>query len=161
MIFGIYGLPSISCHLDICLCCTCQSANSVFLLRRFLTFFTFFPLFQCILITYTDTCLRPFESDMPNLERESWVPLGRGSSPLCRPASPPIFHLSPLLRTRAIQRPTLTFELLRVLIGCARCCKGDSSLSLSQFTPVLPVALLLWCCAPAPPGLSCGFLSWF
>ncbi|KAG8007944.1 Liprin-alpha-4 [Nibea albiflora] len=96
---------------------------------------------QCILITYTDTCLRPFESDMPNLERESWVPLG-GSTPLCCPASPPIFHLSLLLRTRAIQRPTLTFELLRVLIGCARCCKGDSSLSLPVY-PSAPSSLVV------------------
>ncbi|KAK5872725.1 hypothetical protein PBY51_013399 [Eleginops maclovinus] len=107
-----------------------------------------------------DTCLRPFESDMPNLEREFRVPLGKGLHPFCRPASPPIVHLSPLLRTRAIQRPTLTFELLRVLIGCARCCKGDSSLSLPVY-PSAPSSLVVVVLCSCSPGLSCGFLSWF
>lgn len=120
-----------------------------------------FVFFQCILITYTDTCLRPFESDMPNLESERpvchWG--GERSSPLCYSASPPIFHFSPLLRTRAIQRPTLTFELLRVLIGCARCCKGDSSQSLPVY-PSAPSSLVVVVLCSCSSGLSCWFLSW-
>lgn len=117
-----------------------------------------FSLFQCIHITYMDTCLRPFESDMPNLERESWVPLGRVVFPTfsCL-ASPPIVQLSPLLRTSAIQRPILAFELLRVLIGCARCCKGDSSLSLPVH-PSAPSSLVLVVSCSCSPGPGCGFL---
>lgn len=97
---------------------------------------------------------------MPNPERETCVPPGdERSSSLRSPASPPTFHLSPLLRTRAIQRPTLTFELLRVLIGCARCCKGDLSRSLPVY-PSAPSSLVVVVLCSCPSGLSCGFLSW-
>lgn len=79
-----------------------------------------------------------------------------GSTPLCCPASPPTHHLSPFLRTRAIQRPLLTFEL-RVLIGCVRCCKGDSSLSLPVY-PSAPSSLVVVVLCSCSPGLSCGVL---
>lgn len=53
-------------------------------------------LFQCILITYMDICLRPFESDMPNLERKTRVPLRGGVHPfVAQPHLPPFnSHLS-------------------------------------------------------------------
>lgn len=136
----------------------------------FILYFSFLPLSfssQCILIIYTDTCLRPFESDMPNLGRWSRVLLKGGggvwsSTPLfVARASPPALHLSPFLRTRAIQRPALTFELPRVPISCARCCKRRLVPVSSQFAPSAPsslvvvgvVLLLSW-----SPGLSCGVL---
>lgn len=153
LIFGIYGL------------CTCQSkTKQQTQTQSFFHFLSHFPhlfsLFQCILITYTDTCLRPFESDMPNPERESWVQSRRGSSPLCCPASPPTFHLSLLLRTRAIQRSTLTFELWECSLAVLAAVKGDSSLSLPVY-PSAPSSLVVVVLCSCSPGLSCGFLSWF
>lgn len=74
---------------------------------------------------------------------------GRCLHPFRRPASPPTLHLSPLLRTRAIQRPFLTFELWECSLAALAAVK-ETHPCLSRFTPVLPVALLLWCCAPAP-----------
>lgn len=69
-----------------------------------------------------------------------------GSSPLCCPASPPTLQLSPFLRTRAIQRPVLTFELWECSLVALAAVKETHPCP-SQFAPVLPVALL-WCCAP-------------
>lgn len=86
-----------------------------------------------------------------------------GGEVLGRPALPPTLHLSSFLRTRAIQRPALTFELWECSFGSSRCCKRRLAAplppSLSQFTPVLPVALLSWCCAPALLVSAAGFLS--
>ena len=123
-----------------------------------------FSLFQCILITYTDTCLRPFESDMPNLERESWVPPCAGGGEVSPPLSSPSLtsHPSPLTSPSDTCNTEAISDLwtLRVLIGCARCCKGDSSLSLPVY-PSAPSSLVVVVLCSCSPGLSCGFLSWF
>lgn len=44
---------------------------------------------------------------------------------------------------------TLIFELRECSLAALAAVK-ETRPGLSQFTPVLPVALLLWCCAPAP-----------
>lgn len=111
---------------------------------------SFFSFSQCILITYTDTCLRPFESVMPNLERETRVLLGEsGLHPFVTQPHLPSFtsHLSfGHVQYRGQLWPLNSWECLLAALTAVK----ETHPSLSQFTPVLPVALLLWCCAPAP-----------
>lgn len=128
--------------------------NSIFLSLSL--FPPLFCLFQCILIIYTDTCLRPFESDMPNLGRESKVPLRGLHTPLLPSLTS---HPSSLTFPPDTCNTEATYDLWtpRVLIGCIRCCKGDSSLSLPVY-PSAPSSLVVVVLCSCSPGLSCGVL---
>lgn len=98
-------------------------------------------LFQCILIIYTDTCLRPFESDMPNLERRSPGYL----LPTLTFHLSPLTFLSDMCNTEAWLWPSNSESADQAALAAVK----ETHPCLTQFTPVTPVALLLWCCAPA------------
>ncbi|MED6240810.1 hypothetical protein ATANTOWER_028547, partial [Ataeniobius toweri] len=97
-----------------------------------------------------------------NWREKVWVHQeGAESYPLSRPASPPTFHLSPPLRTRAIQGVPLTFGLRECSLAAFRCCcKGGSSQSRLVY-PSAPSSLIVVVSCSCSPCLSCEVSSWF
>lgn len=126
---------------------------------------------QCILIICTDTCLRPFESDMPNLGRRSRGATKGGQrgrkflSPLlsCGLTSPAL-HLSPLSSGHVQYRgQLLTFELSESAHGRWRSLlleeiRRPSLPSLPPPPPSAPSSLVVVVLCSCSPGLSCGVL---
>lgn len=93
---------------------------------------------------------------MPNLGRESKVPLRGLHTPLLPSLTS---HPSSLTFPSDTCNTEATCDLWtpRVLIGCVRCCKGDSSLSLPVY-PSAPSSLVVVVLCSCSPGLSCGVL---
>ena len=142
-----------SSHLDICLYWKCHSKTKqqtqTQSLSSFLSDFLSLPVHSHYLYGHMLAAFWEWYAKSGEGVLGATAGGGRCLHPFRRPASPPTLHLSPLLRTRAIQRPFLTFELWECSLAALAAVK-ETHPCLSRFTPVLPVALLLWCCAPAP-----------